>query len=257
MGTPAEKSMQISNPKPMDFLALERKRVQWINQTPGGLDEYDCPDCLNRGYIAVLHDNGCRANRPCRCMAIRASRKRLRKSGLEDLVARYSFDAWKVREKWQRFALDLAHAYVDNPEGWLVLAGRPGTGKSHLCTAVTCELIQKGMDAQYMLWRDVSVQAKAVVNDDVSYAQIVEPLKRADVLYIDDFFKGDPTKADCNLAFELINARYMDQSKVTIISTEKTAAQIMGIDEAIGSRIYERSKGSYLDLSKAKNWRLE
>lgn len=256
MEAPMGKNTQTSNLKPMDFLALERKRAQWVNQTPGNLKGYDCPDCLNRGYFAVIHDDGCRTNRPCRCMAIRASWNRLRKSGLEDLVSQYSFDAWQVREPWQQVVLDRAKAYVEEPEGWLVLSGRPGTGKSHICTAAACGLIEKGMGTRYMLWRDVSVQAKAVVNDDEAYARIVEPLKRAEVLYIDDFFKGGASKGDCNLAFELINARYADRRKLTILSTEKTIQQILEIDEAIGSRIYERSKGNYLDLSKGKNWRL-
>lgn len=116
------------------------------------------------------------------------------------------------------------------------------------------------MDTRYMLWRDVSVQAKAVVNDEEAYSKIVEPLKRVTVLYIDDLFKTGrgqaPTVGDVNLAFEILNARYNDSRKITIISTELPMEELLNIDEAVGGRIYERSKGNYLDFCGRENWRL-
>lgn len=110
-----------------------------------------------------------------------------------------------------------------------------------------------------MLWRDLAVKAKALVNTD-EYHRILQPLKDVPVLYIDDMYKTgkgqSPTTADVNLAFELINYRYNDETKRTIISTERTLDELMSIDEAVGSRIYERSKGYRLDFSDKQNWRL-
>ncbi len=114
---------------------------------------------------------------------------------------------------------------------------------------------------QYVLWRDMSVRAKAVVTDDEEYNRITEPLKRVKVLYIDDLFKtkdGTPVSpADVNLAFEILNYRYNDTGKITIISTEKTMDQLLEIDEAVGSRIYERSKEHWLNFCGKQNWRLK
>lgn len=108
-----------------------------------------------------------------------------------------------------------------------------------------------------MLWRDVSVRAKAVVNDE-EYGRIVDPLKRVKVLYIDDLFKGGaPKEADIKLAFEILNYRYADQKLLTVISSERTIEELLDIDEAVGSRIYERSRGYYLPLDGMKNWRLK
>lgn len=67
-------------------------------------------------------------------------------------------------------------------------------------------------------------------------------LKMVYVFYIDDFIKETVTDADINIAFELLNARYNDHEKLTIISTEKS------IDEALGSRIYERSTHRFKTL---------
>ena len=62
------------------------------------------------------------------------------------------------------------------------------------------------------------------------------------MLYIDDLFKGDsetPSKQDIKLAFDLISSRY-DSQLPTIISSERTIADIVKIDESIASRIVER-----------------
>ena len=94
-----------------------------------------------------------------------------------------------------------------------------------------------------MLWRDEAVKIKSVVTDREAYDALVQPLKAVQTLYIDDFLKGRVGDADKNLAFEIINARYNDASKRTIISSERPMPEILSLDEAIGSRIYERSRG--------------
>lgn len=238
---------------------LAQEQTKRINQTPGNLTGYDCPECCNRGYFVRVDEKGYRHSRQCRCMALRRGQERLKKSGLADLVGRYSFDNWQVKERWQQGALEMAKEFVQDPDGhWFLMAGQVGAGKSHLCTAVTAALMEQGMPARYMLWRDTAVKAKSVVNDDGAYAALIGPLKRVRVLYIDDLFKGgNVTGADVNLAFELLNSRYNDNQKITILSSERTIEELLDIDEGVGSRIYERSKGFYLALQGVKNWRLQ
>lgn len=194
-------------------------------------------------------------------MVQRRNLQYLRESGLEQLIKRYTFEAWNVGERWQAEILRMAQEYAANPAGWFFLAGRPGTGKTHLCTAICGNLIQRGYRTRYSLWRDFCVKAKSIVNDDgQQYEALIKPLKSVRVLYIDDLFKTGkgaiPTTGDVNLAFELLNSRYNDESKLTIISSELTANQILEIDEATGSRIVERSKNNYADLSARQNYRL-
>lgn len=236
-------------------------RVDAVNSTPGTLEGIECPECLNRGYSAVLDGETGIKMVECKCMSKRRSIERIERSGLKDMLADKTMETWQTPERWQAQARKLALQYADKPDGWFVMAGHSGTGKSHLCTALTGLLIGKGMEARYMLWRDVSVRAKAVVNDDYEYRKIIEPLKQVSVLYIDDLFKTgkgqNPTIGDVNLAFEILNHRYNSPKKITIISSELTVEQMLEVDEAVGSRIYEKSKGFYLSLEDMKNWRLK
>lgn len=244
-----------------DPLEYERQMAELSNRQPGSLTGLDCPLCLNRGYSVIVDAQGNRRVRDCPCMKQRRALKNLEKSGLAKVLNVYTFDGWQIREPWQGQFLQAAKDYADKPAGWFCAVGRPGTGKTHLCTAICGELLEKGLEVRYVLWRDFSTRAKALVNDDEAYRALLEPLERVRVLYLDDLFKTGkgqtPTAADCNLAFELLNARYADPDKLTVISSELTMGQLLDIDEAIGSRIYERSKGGhYIDLSGRKNWRM-
>lgn len=242
------------------WIDRERQHADALNTEPGSLTGYDCPLCLNRGFFWRVRESGERYCEECACMETRRNLRYMRNSGLSELAKRYTFSAWQTKEAWQQELLKMAQEYAQNPRGWFYLAGQPGAGKTHLCTAICTELIQRGFPVRYMLWRDISVRAKAVVNDEEKYQELVKPLKAVRVLYVDDLFKTgkgqEPSAGDVNLAFEVLNARYNDARKLTLISSELSINRILEIDEAVGSRIYERSSAFYADLTGKANWRL-
>ena len=226
---------------------LEQK-VLWLNETPGELTGYDCPLCKNRGDSAYVV-NGEIVYRPCKCLKIRSCLRNIRESGLEPLLGEKTFEAYYVREDWQRLVKQRVQEYVQDETGaWMVLTGCQGSGKTHLCTAACGELLKNGIAVRYMLWIDEIQRLKAAKTDE-RYAEMMKPWKQAEVLYIDDLFKtkrGEEVSGpDVRLAFELINYRYIDPKKRTIISSEKTLDEIINLDQALGGRLREKSKGFY------------
>ena len=243
------------------YVKSQRAKADAYNSCHGNLTGIDCPVCLNRGDIMACNDEGDLSVKTCQCMAQRRSLRYMERSGLAQVLDLYTWDAWQEDEPWQKAYREMAQDYAQHPSGWFFAAGKPGTGKTHICTAICGDLLRQGKEVRYILWRDFSTQAKAVVNDDEAYRDLLDPVKRVPVLYLDDFLKTgkgqEPTTGDVNLAFELINARYADPTKLTIISSELPVAEIVDIDEAVGSRIYERSKAHYADLSGRQNWRMK
>lgn len=236
-----------------------RHLVNRMNSVPGALgDGIDCPKCLNRGYYYRYdEETGSPMMVDCDCMARRKARRRLDRSGLGSAMRRMTFDTYETPNEWQQRILSAAKEYAANPEGWFFIGGQVGAGKTHICTAILQEL-SMNYPVRYMLWRDESARIKAVLNEPEGVS-IMWDLKNAPVLYIDDLFKGAerPTQGDLNIAFELLNHRYNDESLYTIISTEKLLDDLIRIDEAIGSRIAERSKGHRVQLKPdpSRNWR--
>ena len=235
---------------------FERNQVEAFNATEGDLTGYNCKICKNRGCIAVLVD-GVMAMQQCKCVKVRKSIRLMREAGINP---DYKLANFKAASDWQRNLLEAAKRFLSSPNSWFYAGGQVGSGKTHICTGIVREFLQQGYPARYMLWRDASVKIKAVVNKPEEYAALVEPLKTVEVLYIDDFLKSnaEPTSADFNLAFEILNARY-NRKLVTIISSEYYLDEVMEMDEAIGSRIYERSTGFQLNITRntERNYRLQ
>ena len=209
-------------------------------------------------FTFKVNEQGEIVSRRCRCMDVRENLRRIAESGLQDMVERYTFEAFRTDTPWQKRMKEAALDYIQHPENrWFVVAGSVGSGKTHICTAICAQLMRAGVPARYFLWRDDAPRIKAAVNDTEAYQRMVRPLKTVRLLYVDDLFKGNPSEGDKNLAFEILDARYRNSALLTLISSERTIEQILQLDEAIGSRIYERAKKHYLCIvGRDKNQRL-
>lgn len=247
--------------KPLSYEEQLEMRKTWSNAQPGNLTGTDCPVCKNRGYMAEIKD-GYLVSVECVCMAKRRSIRRIERSGMKELLERNTLDNFQTKTKWQSGMKQRAISFLaDGAKGWFAALGSVGAGKTHLCTAICGELLNGGREVRYMLWRDESMKIKAAASDSDEYERLIYPLKTVSVLYIDDLFKTqrgvEIRQADVNLAFELLNYRYCNERLTTILSSEKTMDELMNIDEAIGSRIYERCKDRCIELEGDKNWRLK
>lgn len=216
------------------------------------LDGFDCDKCGNTGMI-TRQENGMLYSSECDCMKIRRSMRRIRNSGMTDMLVRYTFDNFEETEDTKEIKR-LARQFVDG-EGWWYISGRSGSGKTHICTAICSEIIKKGTEVYYMSWRDESTNLKSNVMDSEYYTARMNKLKSVAVLYIDDFLKAGDSDADIRLAFEILNARYNDRKLRTVISSEKEITELFDRDEALAGRIYERAK-AYTLRSPRKNWRM-
>ena len=157
-----------------------------------------------------------------------------------------TFDAYQADAPWQRTLLERTKEFaaLDSP-AWLFIGGQSGCGKTHLCTAAVTQRLLAGSDLRYMRWMNDSVRLKALAMEP-ERDRLMRAYIDAPVLYIDDLFKSAPTPADLHLAFELLDARYCDQSKRTIISSERTLSDLLAIDEALAGRILERCGDDFL-----------
>lgn len=237
------------SPTVLDMEEYERRKCDVYNHMQGGLsDGFDCPDCLNKGTVEV-YANGEHRMRECKCMERRRVYRRIKASGLGNVIERYTFDNFQTDEPWQSTLKRNAMAFADDPEARaFFVGGQPGCGKTHICTAICGELLKKGRKLLYVPWRDLLAKLMAVRFDDAEYFDVLQKHRTADVLYIDDLFKTQsgqaPTKAHFEFAFDVINARYSMDGKITLISSEHTIQAMQGYDEAVASRIAEMA-GKY------------
>lgn len=249
-----------------------QRRCDRENARSGTLADFDrvnCDKCNNKGYYVEPENCGTYYTEKqvtCGCRKQRKPIRAMLRSGLQNVINDCTFEKFKVTEDWQKSVLDMAKRFIENGgENWFYFGGATGSGKTHLCSAISIELLRKGKDLKYMLWQDEAKKLKAHINEN-DYADLIEPYKNVEVLYIDDFFKvarsefsaSRPSQGDVNLAFEIINSRYA-QKKITIISSECTLADLLDIDEATAGRIKQKCGEYCLSIApdRNKNYRLK
>lgn len=260
------------NVEPQTEEEYEEIRCKWANDNSGNLNEkdgYNCDICKNKGVVYFLKKSPYTNQnemtlKNCDCMKIRNTLKRAKESGLNNILSDYTFAKYETNSDWQIGVKETALNFCkDNDANWFYIGGQSGAGKTHICTAIAGHYIKQGKDCRYMLWRDDAVKLKQLVNDYTEYQQVIQDFKQANVLYIDDLFKSqngaEPTKADINLAFELLNNRLMDKDKITIISSEFMITEALEFDEATIGRVFQKAGKYKLSIPKdrTKNYRLK
>lgn len=174
----------------------------------------------------------------------------MKSSMITDEMSRKTFDNFETesRDNQIKVAKDYALLYCnefsnikkDRFNSFVVL-GQVGSGKTHLLFAIANSLLSSGVQVIYFPY----VEA---INDLKSNFEIIEEkverLKKVEVLFIDDLFKGrdKPTSWQIETMFSIINYRYLNHLPI-LLTSEKDFDLLIEIDEAIMSRIYEMSRG--------------
>ncbi|RGT26575.1 ATP-binding protein [Thomasclavelia ramosa] len=234
--------------------------ADFLNDNVGELnkrDGVDCTLCKNRGYVYKMvdgHDHAVRFE--CGCMAKRKTIINARKSGLEKLL-NYRLDEFNVNKDFQRTMKDKVKQYLKYKSNhWFVMLGQSGAGKTHLCSVVARNYLSKNREVKYIVWDEYIRNLKNELYGDDYKA--IDKVKMADVLYIDDFFKGKISETDKTLAFDIINYRY-NNSLVTIISSELLLQELIDVDAAIAGRIKQMAADYIVQIAydDERNYRLK
>lgn len=206
-------------------------------------DGYNCIACKNRGFFAVLNYAGDFALRPCTCNNARNQLRNAKNSGFGDMLEKYTFEGYEVKEEWQNKLKQGALLYTQQKDlPWLYIGGMSGAGKSHICTAAATRILEQGKAVKYVLWRDIFHKMESYRYDEQKYTEYLHQLADIEVLIIDDFLKlNDNNKqgSALEIAFDIINRRYNNQ-KATIISSEMQITDLEKLDKALSGRIKER-----------------
>lgn len=239
----------------IDYDKYLEEKVKAYNSTTGKLTGYNCKECLNRGCIAEIK-NGIEVMSECKCMKKRRALKRLQQSGLAANIRSKTFSSFKADEPFQQQIKQKASEFVRSyKENWFFIGGQNGCGKTHICTAISGQLLKLGESLSYMLWVEESTILKAKINEP-EYKSLISVYQKVDVLYIDDLFKKTATSSDIRLAYQILDYRYRN-SMCTIISSERLLNEIYIIDEAIGGRISETAIKINIPKNRKKDYRLK
>lgn len=187
---------------------------------------------------------------PCECRQLRIAEDKLKASRVSEEFRNMRFENFNYESNLETMeAYATAKSYSKSfgeirvaRRNSIMLMGQVGSGKTHLAMAISNTLLDSSVGVIYMPYRSIITKIKQSITDEENYQREINRYKEAQVLFIDDLFKGRITEADINVMFEIVDYRYFKKSPI-IVTTEKTIDELIEIDEAIGSRLYEMSKG--------------
>lgn len=247
----------------MTYDELGKSLVADYNKRVGNLkDGFDCPKCLNRGYTCYLH-KGDIIQQDCECMTRREVIRAIKRSNADYLLKVHNFDSYIHTESWQDMIFNKAKKFAELDIGFWFVGGQIGSGKTKICISMLNRLLERRKECRYYIWQNLVTELNKLQVDGLGYEDRLEELATISVLYLDDFIREEPTKAEIKTAYRIINARYMatlgGKQLITIISSQRLITDILKIDEAIGSRICELGFEyiTSVEYGEPRNWRMK
>jgi DNA replication protein DnaC len=209
----------------------------------------DCPICGGTGYlredVPVGHPRfGKLVSCTCRLPQIEAQRMAdLRAVSNLDALGRYTFETFKpdgvgLTEKRRsnlRKAYEAAQSFAAQPEGWLVLLGGYGCGKTHLAAAIANQQIEQGRPALFVVVPDLLDHLRATYSphSSVRYDERFQQVRNAPLLILDDLGTQSSTPWAQEKLFQIFNHRYNLRLPTVITSN----VELEMIDTRIRSRL--------------------
>lgn len=234
-----------------DVLEALRQKTPLPAAKPVGSDqkEHDCPKCKDQlGYIKGEWPNEVWVK--CDCIARRRVQKMMKASEITEEFEKLGFQNFKTTGKPQvindvyNCALTYFQEYQsikNTRQNSIALLGQPGAGKTHLLTAISNNLIKRlNVPVLYFPY----VEGFEDLKDDFDKLKAkLDRMNNAEVLFIDDLFKpvkGKPRATEWQIEqmYSVINYRYLNHKPI-LVSSELTVDELVDVDEALGTRIYQ------------------
>lgn len=135
-------------------------------------------------------------------------------------------------------ALRAAMQFAEKPEGWLVLTGPYGSGKTHLAAAIANHRAGEGFPVMFVVVPDLLDHLRATFSPDSTtrYDQRFEEVRTVPLLVLDDLGTQATTPWVREKLYQLLNHRY-NAALPTVITT---ADRLDQIDERLRTRMLDQ-----------------
>jgi DNA replication protein DnaC len=116
-------------------------------------------------------------------------------------------------------AFNQARHFAENLQGWLLMVGRYGSGKTHLAAAIANETIEAGVSTLFLTVPDLLDWLRyAYSGVDMSFEERFEEIREIPLLILDDFGTQNATAWAQEKIFQIMNHRYINQLPTVVTS---------------------------------------
>jgi DNA replication protein DnaC len=144
-----------------------------------------------------------------------------------------------AKQRNLKMAYDRAVSFAQNPDGWLVMKGGYGCGKTHLASAIANTRIEQGQLALFINTPDLLDHLRAAYSPTsaTTYDERFEQVRNAPMLILDDLGTQSNTDWAQEKLYQICNYRYNARLPTVITTNEELEA----IEIRIRSRMVDPS----------------
>jgi DNA replication protein DnaC len=140
---------------------------------------------------------------------------------------------------------EAAHHFATNLEGWLLLQGGYGCGKTHLAAAIANFVVDMGIPTLFVTAPDLLDLLRFSFNDpETTFEQRFKDFREVQLLVLDDFGTHNATAWAQEKFFQILNHRYIN--KLPLVVT--TNLELDEIDARIRSRLQDEKFVKHVHL---------
>lgn len=187
---------------------------------------------------------------PCTCRAAEleaARHERLRRISQLGALQACTFEAFipeghgltPAKQRNLKMAFEMAQSFAREPEGWLLLKGGYGCGKTHLAAAIANYRLELGHAVLFVNTPDLLDHLRAAYNPGAttSYDDRFDQVRNASLLVLDDFGTQSNTEWAQEKLYQIFNYRY----NARLPSVITTNVELESVEIRIRSRMVDPS----------------
>lgn len=108
----------------------------------------------------------------------------------------------------------------------LILAGKPGTGKTHLAVAIALRAMEHGHQAFFRLVSSMLDELQSAISSRVDYDVLMRQFKTVSCLVLDDIGHENMTSARASYLHQIIDYRYSENLQTIVTTNALTPAKL-------------------------------
>jgi len=153
------------------------------------------------------------------------------------------------------FAKEAAEDFARSPEGWLLLTGQRGCGKTHLAVAIGGESLRQGRDVFFAFVPSLLDHLRATFSPDspIGYDELFEQVKTTPLLILDDLGAESSTVWAKEKLYQIVVERH-EARLPTVITSAFDLDELEEAEPRVGSRLMDTNVVNWVPIS-AGNYR--